>query len=131
MSPVSTIDVEHPQDASKPAIKTNGVVVSQGEITNDAKSAYTIPDTVLGQRRRVKVIFIGFGLTGIDFAYKAKSYPDLDFQIYEKNPAAGGTWYENTYVFGELHTASDVLKAIDSYPGCACDVPIAIYQYSW
>ncbi|KEF58923.1 uncharacterized protein A1O9_03766 [Exophiala aquamarina CBS 119918] len=89
------------------------MAASKEETNDSAKSAYTIPDVALGQRRRVKVIFIGFGLTGIDFAYKAKTHPDLDFQIYEKNPAAGGTWFENTY------------------PGCACDVPIAIYQYSW
>ncbi|KPI34552.1 putative sterigmatocystin biosynthesis monooxygenase stcW [Cyphellophora attinorum] len=81
--------------------------------TATASADYVVPDVVMGVRRRVKVVFIGFGLTGIDFAYKAKSCPDIDFQIYEKNPAAGGTWYENTY------------------PGCACDVPISIYQYSW
>ncbi|KAL4966094.1 flavin-containing monooxygenase [Aspergillus stella-maris] len=34
-------------------------------------------------------------------------------QIYEKNPAIGGTWYENRY------------------PGCACDVPSHNYVYSF
>lgn len=70
---------------------------------NGTKADYVVPDVVLGQRRRIKVIFIGFGLTGIDFAYKARTCPDLDFQIYEKNPAAGGTWYENTWVYEALH----------------------------
>jgi cation diffusion facilitator CzcD-associated flavoprotein CzcO len=35
------------------------------------------------------------------------------FQIYEKNPEVGGTWFENVY------------------PGCACDVPSHNYTYSF
>lgn len=87
----------HHQDAVlKSGTKANGVITKESEIIDLASGTYTIPDVVLGQRRRIKVVFIGFGLTGIDFAYKAKSLPDIDFQIYEKNPAAGGTWFENT-----------------------------------
>ena len=33
--------------------------------------------------------------------------------VYEKNPAVGGTWYENRY------------------PGCMCDIPAHNYQFSW
>ncbi|KAF2742122.1 FAD/NAD(P)-binding domain-containing protein [Sporormia fimetaria CBS 119925] len=37
----------------------------------------------------------------------------LDFWIFEKNEDVGGTWFENRY------------------PGCACDVPSHVYQYSF
>lgn len=36
-----------------------------------------------------------------------------NFQVYEKNPSVGGTWFENRY------------------PGCACDVPSHNYVYSF
>jgi cation diffusion facilitator CzcD-associated flavoprotein CzcO len=35
------------------------------------------------------------------------------FDIYEKSSEIGGTWFENRY------------------PGCACDVPSHLYQYSF
>ncbi|CAG9948957.1 unnamed protein product [Clonostachys rosea f. rosea IK726] len=54
-------------------------------------------------------------MSGILMAYKIqkhlKSY--VDFQILEKSPELGGTWYENRY------------------PGCACDVPSHCYQFSF
>lgn len=42
-----------------------------------------------------------------------RNFDDLDFQIYEKNPDVGGTWYENRY------------------PGCACDNPSHTYVWSF
>ncbi|KAM0282948.1 hypothetical protein ACHAQH_002759 [Verticillium albo-atrum] len=48
--------------------------------------------------------------------YKLRTYlrDSVDFQILEKSPKLGGTWYEN------------------KYPGCACDVPSHCYhQYSF
>ncbi|KAF5572984.1 sterigmatocystin biosynthesis monooxygenase stcW, partial [Fusarium pseudocircinatum] len=74
---------------------------------------YKIPDVPLGSSRNVKAIYIGMGMSGIDFAYHAGKVPNLEVQLYEKNDAPGGTWLEN------------------QYPGCACDVPIATYQYRW
>ncbi|KAH8812908.1 hypothetical protein F5884DRAFT_843976 [Xylogone sp. PMI_703] len=37
----------------------------------------------------------------------------VDIRIFEKNPDVGGTWWENRY------------------PGCACDVPSRIYQFTF
>ncbi|KAI3571637.1 putative MoxY [Fusarium oxysporum f. sp. albedinis] len=74
---------------------------------------YKIPDVSFGSSRNVKAIYIGMGMSGIDFAYHAQKVPNLEVQLYEKNDAPGGTWLEN------------------QYPGCACDVPIATYQYRW
>ncbi|KAB8244966.1 hypothetical protein BDV35DRAFT_394362 [Aspergillus flavus] len=64
--------------------------------------------------RRLKVVVIGAGISGIQFAHDITTrMSDIDLEIYEKNPKVGGTWYENRY------------------PGCACDVPAHGYQYSW
>ena len=35
------------------------------------------------------------------------------FTMFERVPAVGGTWFHNTY------------------PGCACDVPSALYSFSF
>lgn len=59
---------------------------------------------------------IGAGAAGIDFLHHARrEFGDLDIEVacYEKNEHVGGTWYENRY------------------PGCACDIPSASYQFAW
>ncbi|KAH7072085.1 hypothetical protein BKA63DRAFT_605008 [Paraphoma chrysanthemicola] len=61
----------------------------------------------------VRVIFIGAGISGIGFAYKARQLPNVTYTIYEKNPDVGGVWYENRY------------------PGISCDVPAHAYTYTW
>ncbi|KAH7084374.1 hypothetical protein FB567DRAFT_498334 [Paraphoma chrysanthemicola] len=61
----------------------------------------------------VRVIFIGTGISGIGFAYKARQLPNVTYTIYEKNPDVGGVWYEN------------------KYPGISCDVPAHAYTYTW
>ncbi|KAI0136174.1 hypothetical protein BJ170DRAFT_585 [Xylariales sp. AK1849] len=81
-----------------------------------ATKPYTIPDTFLGARQPIKVIVIGFGVSGINVAHvlgqQIKS-SNITLQIYEKNRELGGTWFENIY------------------PGCACDIPAVNYQFSW
>ncbi|KAF2846858.1 FAD/NAD(P)-binding domain-containing protein [Plenodomus tracheiphilus IPT5] len=66
--------------------------------------------------RRIRIIMIGAGLSGIGAVKLFKdTFPDrdVDFVIYEKNSDVTGTWLENRY------------------PGCACDVPAHAYTYSW
>lgn len=55
---------------------------------------------------------IGAGMSGILAGIKLQE-AGLNFTIYEKADAIGGTWRENTY------------------PGIACDVPSHIYSYSF
>lgn len=46
--------------------------------------------------RRVKVICIGAGASGLLFAYKLqKNFRNIDLTIYEKNQEVAGTWWEN------------------------------------
>lgn len=57
-------------------------------------------------------IIIGAGLGGLTAAIKLQEAGHT-FELIDRNPKVGGTWYENTY------------------PGCACDVPVALYQLSF
>lgn len=58
------------------------------------------------------VVIIGAGLGGLLAGIKLKE-AGYSFTILEKNHAVGGTWHEN------------------KYPGCSCDVPVALYQFSF
>lgn len=75
---------------------------------------YEFPNTPFGSRRALKVICIGAGATGIDFVKQVTTQlKDVEIVVYEKNSDVGGTWLENRY------------------PGCACDIPIHIYCFTW
>lgn len=60
-----------------------------------------------------RVIVIGGGFAGLGAAIKLKQAGIQDFILLEKADELGGVWRENTY------------------PGCACDVPSALYSYSF
>ncbi|MFT6508643.1 MAG: cation diffusion facilitator CzcD-associated flavoprotein CzcO [Parvibaculaceae bacterium] len=62
---------------------------------------------------KIQVAVIGAGLGGICSGVKLKEAGIEDFLIFDKNPKVGGVWHEN------------------NYPGCACDVPIALYSLSF
>ena len=59
------------------------------------------------------VAIIGSGFSGLGMAIQLRRRGRDDFLILEKSHDIGGTWRDNTY------------------PGCACDVPTAIYSYSF
>ncbi len=61
----------------------------------------------------VDVLVIGAGLSGIGAAIRLLGQGITNFLVLEKAPSPGGTWRDNTY------------------PGCACDVPSALYSYSF
>jgi cation diffusion facilitator CzcD-associated flavoprotein CzcO len=58
-------------------------------------------------------LIIGAGISGIAAAIKLNKVGYHNFKIIEKASRVGGTWRENTY------------------PGCGCDVPSALYSYSF
>ncbi|KAI1630493.1 flavin-binding monooxygenase-like protein [Exophiala viscosa] len=81
-----------------------------------SQNGYNIPDYVLGDgaHRRVKVLTIGAGVSGILMAYLLQKHGEnVEHVVYEKNGDIGGTWLENRY------------------PGCACDVPSHAYTYAF
>ncbi|OQV06632.1 hypothetical protein CLAIMM_11174 [Cladophialophora immunda] len=72
------------------------------------------PDTPIENFRPLRVIVIGAGFSGIYMGIRIPEWlRNIDLTIYEKNPAVGGTWYENRY------------------PGCACDIPAHSYTYTF
>jgi len=58
-------------------------------------------------------IIIGSGFSGLAMAIKLKEKGIQDFIVLEKAGDIGGTWRENTY------------------PGAECDIPSALYSYSF
>lgn len=50
--------------------------------------------------RKLRVVCIGAGFSGLILAYKLKHERPLDyldFVVYEKNPEVAGAWWENVY----------------------------------
>lgn len=57
---------------------------------------YRILEEPHGTRRKLRVVFIGAGASGICFAKLHQDLlKDVKLQIYEKNADVGGTWLEN------------------------------------
>jgi 4-hydroxyacetophenone monooxygenase len=63
-------------------------------------------------RSKHKVLIVGAGVSGLCVAVKLDQL-GLDFEVIEKNPEVGGTWFENRY------------------PGCGVDTPNHFYSYSF
>ena len=94
--------------------------VSAGErfdYSQPGSSGYSIDKNLTWmdpKNRKLRVLTIGGGVTGIMMAYQIQKYcGNIDHVIYEKNNDIGGTWLENRY------------------PGCACDIPSHAYTYQF
>ena len=60
-----------------------------------------------------RAVIVGAGLGGLCAGIHLLRAGISDFTILERDPQPGGTWRDNVY------------------PGCACDVPVALYQFSF
>ncbi|OXM62673.1 flavin-containing monooxygenase [Amycolatopsis vastitatis] len=65
------------------------------------------------EQRDFAVLVIGAGASGLGAAIRLGQAGIGDLAVLEKAGELGGTWRDNTY------------------PGCACDVPSALYSYSF
>ncbi|KAF2483098.1 FAD/NAD-P-binding domain-containing protein [Neohortaea acidophila] len=75
---------------------------------------YEIRERPSGEPRRMRVIGVGAGASGINLAKALRDDAEnIEVAIYDKNPEVGGTWWENRY------------------PGVRCDIPSVVYQYTW
>ena len=62
-----------------------------------------ISEQLFGAKRKLRVVVLGCGMSGINFFKVAEDKAsNLEIRCYEKNEDIGGTWLENRY------------------PGCAC-----------
>lgn len=77
----------------------------------------------LEELRKFSVIVIGAGLTGLNAAVQL-SHAGIRFTVLEKNPAVGGTWYENRYPGARVDTGSrtytHIFGADFPYPSPYC-----------
>ncbi|RAH47698.1 flavin-containing monooxygenase [Aspergillus brunneoviolaceus CBS 621.78] len=61
-----------------------------------------------------QIACIGTGLSAVALGATLQRWYGLDdIRFFDRHPVSGGTWY------------------INSYPGCGCDVPSALYSYSF
>jgi cation diffusion facilitator CzcD-associated flavoprotein CzcO len=65
------------------------------------------------EQRHFAVLVVGAGASGLGAAIRLGQAGVDDLAVLEKASSLGGTWRDNTY------------------PGCACDVPSALYSYSF
>jgi hypothetical protein len=82
---------------AKPAIDDDAPGGKYGYRIGHTKNGYTIPDVILGDssNRKVKVLTIGAGVSGILMAYLIQeNCQNVEHTIYEKNGDIGGTWLE-------------------------------------
>lgn len=80
----------------------------------DPEHDVDISDQLFGSKRKLRVVLLGSGLSGINFfKFAEDKATNLEIRCYEKNEDIGGTWLENRY------------------PGCACDIPSVVYQFPW
>ncbi len=66
-----------------------------------------------GQARHYRVAVVGAGFSGICMSIRLLQEGITDFVVLERADEVGGTWRDNTY------------------PGCQCDIPSALYSYSF
>jgi cation diffusion facilitator CzcD-associated flavoprotein CzcO len=66
-----------------------------------------------GEARHARVAIIGAGFSGIGMAIRLLRDGISDFFVLERAEDLGGTWRDNTY------------------PGCQCDIPSALYSFSF
>ena len=77
---------------------TNGEIYNErGWLVQNARG-YRINEDPYDTHRKLRVIHIGAGASGIVFSKFAEDrLNNVDVQIYEKNTDVGGTWLENRY----------------------------------
>lgn len=98
---------------------TNFQTMSNGALHEDKLDNdinLTLNNVPAFNRRKVRVITIGAGYSGLTFAYKLRyETPELagcvENTIYEARSDIGGTWFANTY------------------PGVRCDIPSHMYCF--
>ena len=100
------------------SIATNGIPPASAHVNNTRHiEEVTIPLNdvpAYTPRKRLRVVTIGAGYSGLTLAYKFQhKYPEMqdimEHTIFEARNDIGGTWLANTY------------------PGVLCDVPSHIY----
>ncbi|KAH8664921.1 hypothetical protein BGZ61DRAFT_367206 [Ilyonectria robusta] len=82
--------------------------------TSENVHEFTLKDSPAENQRRLRVVVIGAGFSGICTAIRiSQRLRNIDLAVYEANPEPAGVWWLNRY------------------PGLACDIPSYSYQFSF
>lgn len=80
-------------------IATNGEAKSVNGTAKPTKSDYVIPSEDFGTPRKIRLVMVGAGASGLNMARHLELHTEnVDYVMYEKNPEVGGTWFENRCV---------------------------------
>ncbi|MFW1801753.1 NAD(P)-binding domain-containing protein [Acinetobacter nematophilus] len=114
----SSTDKNEIQTPAKVAVKSAQQKVATQTSVKSAKSEQPDEKKVTGAQKKQPVhiydtIVVGAGISGIAAAYQMNQVGYHDYIVLEKASRVGGTWRDN------------------NYPGCGCDVPSALYSFSF
>lgn len=114
---------------SNPEIKTKTTTSAQSEVSSTEQSTQIqdLAEAAIIEHKESSIeaqqnaqpihvydtIVVGAGISGIAAAIKLKKANYDNYLVIEKADKVGGTWRDNTY------------------PGCGCDVPSALYSFSF
>ncbi len=104
---IEQADVQEPSDQMQDQTTTPKSAEAQPK--KPLKKAVLSPKAV----HTYDTIVVGAGISGIAAAYKMKQVGYQDYLVLEKAGRVGGTWRDN------------------NYPGCGCDIPSALYSFSF
>ncbi|KAL2165938.1 hypothetical protein VTG60DRAFT_3580 [Thermothelomyces hinnuleus] len=106
---------------------------------------FTIKDVAVENMRRLRVIVVGAGFSGILAAIRIpERLRNVELVVYEKSERVGGVWYvfstqcvcvrliiRLTALCVCVCVCVCVCRWLNKYPGVACDIPSHSYQYSF
>lgn len=95
---------------TKAAAKRNQSSTSKTELSKQQEAESINSNAAV---RVYDTIVIGAGISGLAAAHQMNQVGYQDYVVLEKADRVGGTWRDNTY------------------PGCGCDVPSALYSFSF
>ncbi|KAL4770612.1 hypothetical protein BDW60DRAFT_218010 [Aspergillus nidulans var. acristatus] len=77
-----------------------------------------------------QIACVGAGISGIALGATLKRWYQMDdIRYFERHSDCGGTWHISSYP--GMSAESIEFSANSIYTGCACDVPSALYSYSF
>ena len=103
------------EQAKKADLETSSVLKKANEnaSSNSRNEQMIVPSVQNSDVHIYDTIVVGAGISGIAAAYKMNQAGYHDYVVLEKADRVGGTWRDN------------------NYPGCGCDVPSALYSFSF
>ena len=103
------------EQAKKADLETSSVVkkVNENSSSDGRNEQVIVPSVQKSDVHIYDTIVVGAGISGIAAAYKMNQAGYHDYVVLEKADRVGGTWRDN------------------NYPGCGCDVPSALYSFSF